>query len=189
MITQRVQDFVSWMFANLARLRNKPAGEVAEAIGDAIAKVDQRLGIEVGQPEDQDRELIVTAYSDPTLFPVVLQIVESISDIPGWVFVALKPPRGFAFTVSFGEYRVQAKTLEFRATPDITGGIQLLIPRALFMKLPPGQDTEELAWLTVETGIGEELCSRIQHIEFSYSENVKDRQPITKLADFVKKNA
>jgi hypothetical protein len=92
------------------------------------------------------------------------------------------------FAITVGKHRIQAKTLEFMPIPDIVGGIQLLVPRTMINTLHSGQDAEELAWLIVETGIGEELSSHLQHIEFSHSEGVKDKRPITALALFVQQN-
>jgi hypothetical protein len=186
MISEKVRDFASWVTANLARYRNKPSDEVAEAIGDAILKVDQRLGVEVAnQDEDKTTEVIITSYSDASLFSLVHQMVGLLPDVPGWNFGALKPPRGFKFTISINKHKLNVDGIEFSTIPDIVGGVQLLIPQALVENLPLGQDTEELAWLIVETGIGEELSSKLQHVEFSSSENVKDKKPITELQNFV----
>jgi len=181
-----VQSFVSWALEHLPELRDKPAEEAADAIGDAILKVDQGLGVEVSSiDENEDRELIVTAFSDAILFPLVRQIVELLSGVPGWRVIALKPPRGFEFSITVGTQRMRAKTLRFTSIPTIVGGIQLLVAKRILSDMPVEHDCEELAWLIVETGIGEELSSKLQHIEFASAESAKEKQPITKLAEFV----
>jgi hypothetical protein len=183
MMSERVQDFVSWVTANMAWFREQTAEEVAEEIGAAILDVDERLGVEVSQPNgDEDREVIVTAFSDLTVFPLVQEIVERIPHIQGWKFIPLKPPRGFDFTLSVGGYELKASKLEFRLIPEIEGGVQLLIPSPLFEMLPVGQEREEMAWLIVEGGIGEELSAKLKLIEFAGMERAKNKHPITELA-------
>lgn len=186
MTAQTVKDFVSWAIAHLPSMGNKPAEQVANAMAEVLLRLDPRLGVEVSDPNKGNREVIITAYSDPTLFPIVREIVEHASDISGWNFVALKPPRGFDFLISAGKHQLQANTLEFAPIADIDCGIQLLVPRETYMKLPPAENKEELAWLIVETGLGEELTSKLKHIEFAIKENVGERNPITMLGAFLK---
>ena len=45
--------------------------------------------------------------------------------------------------------------------------------------LPVGQEREEMAWLIVECGIGEELSAKIKHIEFAGRERAENKHPIT----------
>jgi len=185
-MNQKVQEFVSWALTNMAELRTWPADEVANVISNALLRVDNRLGVEVSEGSvGGGREIIITAYSDRELFPTVHQIVDKIPNVPGWRFVALKPPRGFDFVISLGNNKINANVLSFSPIPDINNGIQLLIPHALYAKFASGGDIEELAWLIVETGIGEELSSKLQHIEFSSSETVQKKKPITELNKYL----
>ncbi len=183
-VGSRIEDFAAWFVASSESLRKKPAEQIAEAVATGIGRVDPRLGIELSKDKNT-QELIITAYSEPSLFGTVHRIVQLIGTRPGWRLIALKPPRGFAFTISVGKHRVQATSLEFAPIAEIAGGIRLLLLPSTFAELATGQDAEELGWLIVETGIGEELASRIHHVEFGNSYDVVDRRPIGRLADFV----
>jgi hypothetical protein len=186
MMDAQVQRFVSWASANIGRLRKKRAEDAADAICEQILKVDGGLGVEVSQPcGKEERELIITAFSDPALFPLVPEIVDRMPPAPGWRFIPLKPPRGFDFTNTVGHHKLQASALEFSPIPEIKGGVQLLVPEALMADLPPENDREEMAWLIVEGGIGEVLASLLAHIEFAAAEGISDKRPISELASFV----
>ena len=124
---------------------------VAGRISDQLLIIDPQLGVEVGDDEPGLREVIVTAFSEPSLFPLVHRIVGSVSDISGWCFVALKPPRGFAFKLSAGGSMIDAKALAFAPIPDVDAGIQLVVSPAILTALPGGREAEELGWLIVET--------------------------------------
>lgn len=185
---ERLKGLVSWVEENLGRLRDAPATVVADQLGDEILRVDGRLGVEVADASSEDRrEVLVTAFSDPALFPLVHRIAESLPDLPGWRFLPLKPPRGFAFKLTIGGHQVDARSLEFAPATGIDAGIQLIVSSAVFDALPAGQEAEELAWLVVETGIGEELSGRLQHIEFAVRDGTGDCLPVTQLADYVRK--
>ena len=128
---ERIRNFALWVSANLTRLRHSSAPDVAADLAEELLKIDPRLGVEVSEyVGGQDREVIVTAYSDPSLFQVVRQIVELLSENPGWRFVALKPPRGCAFTITLGDHKLRASTLEFTSILDWVCGVQPTLPVA-----------------------------------------------------------
>lgn len=163
------QRFVEWFKASSARLLALAPEEAAEEIGSKLIEFDKRLGVEVGEepaePNPPVRELIVTAFSDPDVFDDVRLIVQGVSKTPGWQVVALKPPRGFSFTVELGNRTVDARDLKYVMLPN--HGIGLVVPSEVMEFLrPEDRDTEELAWLIVEGGIGEELAAKLNHIEF-----------------------
>jgi len=186
MTTDAARNFVSWGFHNLPELRNQSAEEAAESIGNELLTIDQGLGVEVSDIcHGEDRELIVTAFSDPALFSLVRDIVQQLSSVPGWRVIALKPPRGFEFTLTVGKQRVHAKNLEFTPIPSIVAGVRLLVAQKCLVEIAKKPDSKELAWLIVETGIGEELSSKLQLIEFGSNARAKGKQPITKLAEYV----
>jgi hypothetical protein len=186
-IDRRVQTFVSWVHDNAARLRAQPARAVADELGDAALQVHGQLGVEVADEDDGAREVIVTAFSDPSLFPLVRRIVDLLSDVSGWSFVCLKQPRGFAFTLEVGECQLDAEMLGFAPLSEIPGGIRLIAREEVLAALPPSEEAEELAWLIVETGVGEELAGQVQHVEFASAEEVvSDRRPIEELAGYLR---
>lgn len=183
---EKVETLVAWARKNLPGLRHEPSAIVADRLGDEVLGVDGQLGVEVADDSPSAREIIVTAFSEPRLFETVRRIVDSLSGIRGWRFVALKPPRGFAFALSIGESRVEAKDLAFRPIPEIEAGIQLVTPP--MVPAPSGEEAEELAWLVAETGLGEELAGLLQHVEFSNAEATEERHPIGELEAYVRAN-
>ena len=99
--------------------------------------------------------------------------------------MALKPPRGFDFAISVAGHRLQAKNLEFAPIADIPNGIQVVTTSNIFENLPEGKQAEELAWLIVETGIGEALTGQLRHIEFANIQLTKERRPISELETYL----
>jgi hypothetical protein len=187
MMTKTPQKLADWFHANAQRLRNLPAEQAAEELGEFVITLDERLGVEIADDLDRagTREVIVTAFSDSTAFELVKQLVNVLSDLEEWTFVALKPPRGFNFKLSLGNHAVEAKTLEFAPMPGTVPGIRILIPDSLVHQIRDEQ-AEELAWLIVETGIGEELCGRLHHIELASRSSADVTWPISELAGYVK---
>jgi hypothetical protein len=182
----KIEYFISWVHENAARLLTEAADVVADQLGDALLHLNSQLGVEVAEDSEKDaREVIITAFSDPNLFYIVYLVVELLQDIPGWNFVALKQPRGFAFKLIVGGYQLDAKTLKFTPIPDISGGFQLIVSPQMLRALPTGQEAEEFAWLIVETGIGEELAGRLQHLEFVSSEEVRNGHSITEMEAYI----
>ena len=184
----KVVAFAAWAHEKLPPLRHELSDVVAGRISDQLLIIDPQLGVEVGDDEPGLREVIVTAFSEPSLFPLVHRIVGSVSDISGWCFVALKPPRGFAFKLSAGGSMIDAKALAFAPIPDVDAGIQLVVSPAILTALPGGREAEELGWLIVETGIGEELAGRVQHVEFCSAGATGESLPIAELESYVRTN-
>lgn len=182
------QRFSEYMRGQAGRLRKMDASDAADEIGDLLVSIDHRLGVEVAEDDDSDeREVIVTAFSDATAFDLVELIVAELPNLPGWHFVALKPPRGFDFTVSIENQKLDAKLLEFTPLPE-RGAIALVVPPALVDQVA-GAESEELAWLIVETGIGERLAGQVQHVEFVSADRARVKWPIDQLPSYVQRLA
>lgn len=182
-LEKRIVEFEAWARANLGRLHRMPASEAAEELGGALLRIDEQLGVEVEEGGSANREVIVTAFSDRTRFELVRRIVAGLGEHRGWTFVALKPARGFAFTLTLGNSPVSASRLQFEPIEDISGGVRILVESSIF--LPPESAATEWGWLIVETGLGEELAARIPHIEVAASRPGAGARPLTALADFV----
>lgn len=185
----RAHQFAEFMRAHATRLRKMVASDAAEEIGDLVVSLDKRLGIEVAEDDDSDeREVIITAFSDPTAFDLVESLAAELQDLPGWRFVALKPPRGFDFTLAIEGHRLNAKLLEFTPLPE-RGSIALVLPTALAGQVAGAEAAEELAWLIVETGIGEKLAAHVQHVELISADRAKVKWPIDRLGTYVEQLA
>lgn len=167
-----IQAFVEWARAHLDSLRNSPSEYVANLVFAELEKVAPELGVEVGDSSSDRRELILTAFSDPDFFQLVKEIADQINPINGWSVVPLKPPRGFKFNIALGRRKITANSLKFEELPGVHLGIRIICPMGLLKDLNTGQ-REELGWLIVESGVGEELSAMIQHIEFVEKDGVE----------------
>lgn len=183
----KVEDAVEWFRSNATRLNSKPAQLIADEFGDVLLAIDEQLGLEVSKEfsSEGEREIILTTFSEPRLFSLVRRLVELLNETPGWCFVPLKPPRGFDFKLMLAESYINAADLSYAGIPDIEGGVQLLLSPGTLNELPA--DSQEMAWLVVETGIGEELTAKLAHVEFASRANSKDYEPIANLRNYVEK--
>lgn len=177
-----LNDFAQWFRMESGRLRHTPSEQVVDETLDYLTKIDDRIGVEVLRDEQAgDRELILTGFSDPEVFPVIYEIAEALNDIEGWKIVPLKPARGFGFSITVDGNKLAAKDLRFRAIDSIPNGFQLIAPGISVS----GGEAEEMAWLIVETGIGEEASGRITHLEFGGPQDRQNSRPISELADSI----
>jgi len=180
----QIRAFVSWARENLGRIHSKSADDAASEISEALLQVDARLGVEIEEDVSDQRELIITAFSDPECFSLVREIISQLQALNGWRAVALKPPRGFDFAISMGGFEVQASDLEF--DEEFTTGAHVRILVDTSVPLPAPEAVEELAWLLIETGIGEELAGRLQHVEFAVRPPDASAIPIARLAEYLR---
>ena len=181
------QVFREWLVGQAEGLRRLPPEQAAEEIGDFVQSIDQRLGAEVaddGDGTDSPRELVVTAFSDQTAFELVKALVEALPPIDGWTVTALKPPRGFDFQLDLDGTSIDASTLEFSPAAGAERGIHLLLSAQSAEEIAELDD--ELAWLIVEAGIGEELCARLGEVRFAPWTEARMRWPLRQLAEYVK---
>ena len=152
--------------------------DAAEEMGDFLVSLDEGLGIEVlGEDSQASRHVIVTAFSDPTKFSLVTRLVNAL-EVPGWSFEGLKPPRGFAFTIALDDVALDAKALKF-CFDSASRSLLLTLPPHLMRALP--EDSRELAWLLVETGVGERLAAELESVSFAYPSDVPASSPIVEL--------
>lgn len=186
MTDDELNNLISWVAKTLPSLGGEEASVVADAIGGQVLSLDQRLGVEVSDHRaTQPREIIFTSYSDSSLFQDIRRIVAALPHVSGWQFIALKPARGFDFSINLGGFKLKANRLNFAPIEEIDCGIQLLIPHEMYSRIANTDDAEELAWLITETGIGEELSSKINHIEFADASKNKGGQNIKNIGNFV----
>jgi hypothetical protein len=181
-----VSSFAAWFQKNAGRLRVAPAVEVADALSEQLLRVDSQLGVEVADATSDPREVILTAFSDPSLFRLVRKLAAEVNRVRGWTFTALKPARGFAFALRVGPHHVNASSLSFIPIDDIHG-VQILLSESI-NDVADGPQLKELGWLIVETGIGEELAGVVQDVEIVSRSARGIARPIDELASYVKQN-
>lgn len=171
-------ELVDWINKNQRRFTRQPVESVADSIADFLETLDGQLGVEIAEVEGVT-EVIITAYSDPVWFRCIQQAVARFEPCEGVRYLALKPARGFDFKLNFDGVSLQAKSLRFAPLSDVEGGIALLCPPE---SEPPAHDlaAEEVGWLVVETGLGEEAAASLAHVEF-HAEGYEDAVPIEEL--------
>ena len=158
-------DFWRWFSSEAAGLACADGQSVVERVGAKLNAFDPRIGIEVSDPAEQ-RELIITAWSQPDVFPVVQDLMAAAPrEVPGWTIFALKPPRGFEFGIDVDGLRIDAGALRFDplASPQapMALGIRLYVTGA-----PPDDPRWSRAVpLILETGIGERALVQIGYLE------------------------
>ena len=182
---ESVDSFGSWVAENHCLLRDVEPEVAADELYAELKKISEALGVEVSDSDGGLRKIIITAFSDPKLFGLVHALVQSASRVTDIEFIALKPPRGFGFKVQIAGNELVAKDLGFQLIADLSRAVRLLVGQDILRDLSDSGDAEEMAWLVVETGIGERLAGYIQHIEFSATADSSEQFKIDRLAELV----
>lgn len=185
-----IAELWEWVSEQSAELLTADGQTLADEVEQRIRAIDSRLGVEVSAPSDSDdqpRELIITAWSEPSAFQSAREIIAAAPQLPGWRFIALKPPRGFAFAINIDGLHVDASELAFdplsaEENPKLLG-IRLYVPSAT-------DDNDErlnrALPLILETGIGEEAAAQIDHTDFVAGPPQDDKAlPIEQLLPYV----
>ncbi|MFT3686106.1 MAG: hypothetical protein QM783_14495 [Phycisphaerales bacterium] len=154
--------FWSWFRQNKARLDllddpDEPLWD--EALAE-LAKVHPDLRFALSSLEDApkgaDRELVLTASCDIELFATVDALVAAAPKLPGWTWVALKPPMGFDFESEYEDLTLDPAEMWFFPVRDSARPRQLALRIAV-----PGitrrreQQYFEAVAMILETGLGE----------------------------------
>jgi hypothetical protein len=113
-LQERISVFWAWFVAKEHDLRSATGD--TDSLGDAVIcglhKIDEHLYFEVCV-NATPCEFIITVEGRNELFPVVDAAIEAAPAIPGWTFIALKPPMGFDFTTTYEGITFDPKTMWF----------------------------------------------------------------------------
>jgi hypothetical protein len=161
--------FWQWFSTEAPRLAAADPDAVAERVGAKLHAVDPQLGVEVGRAavgaEAGGRELVLTAEGRSALFPRVWELVAKAPRLDGWRVVALRPARGFDFTLEEGGVTLDGAQLTFlpleRPEEPRHFGLRVYVPDAL----AEDEDIEEAVWRLLQVGVGEEAASHLEHLE------------------------
>jgi len=179
-------EFWRWVSEASAELLEADGQHVADEIEQRLSEIDKRLGVEISGPAEP-REMIITAWSDPSAFAAVRELVAAAPALPGWRIIALKPPRGFEFGIDLDGLKVDANELRFEPLgapedPKLLG-IRIYVPSA-------GDDDDERLGralpLILESGIGEEAAAQIDHSEYVAGAGDETALPIRELLRYVR---
>jgi hypothetical protein len=180
-----ISQFWPWFATQTGHWKTATPAAIADSLQATLQRVDSRLGVEIAC-DDSGHEVIVTAGGDPAAFPVAKAVVQAAPSIRGWTFLALKPPRGFEFTIGLNNAQLSASDLKFEPLESPQRPDQLGIRVYLPPPLPDKQQANEMIWLIVETGIGEEAATRIAFLDVAPLDKPHgELLPISDLAAYV----
>jgi len=125
--------FWDWLAPHAARLAELADGGASfwDEILAQLKAIDDGLWMEVGGGMEP-RELVLTASGNPDLFDLVDAVAAQARPLAGWRVVALKPPMGFDFSLTWEGVTVEPQAswfepLESRDTPDVLG-LRVAVP-------------------------------------------------------------
>lgn len=178
--------FTMWFRRQSQSLAGLDVAEIVNRLHSELSRLDPNLGVEVSEPDSEGvRELIVTANGHTDLFHLVREIGSRCADIQGWRVIALKPARGFDYTLTQGGSSLSPEKWEFAALKDEYGnlGLRLFVPGKKIVIVHAVLQT------IVETGVGEEPFSIVEHIEYTQDKSTCDSTqwlPIEVLPEYLR---
>jgi hypothetical protein len=164
---------------------NAPFWDIA--VGQ-LQRLDEHLWFELSQPNGDAREFIVTAEGHEEVFPLADAIVDRAPKIPGWQFLALKPPMGFDFQttyegISFDPRSMWFLPLDSRSRPQDLGlrvGVPNLTPAVK-------RQAQNAVLVILDTALGERAAALdIQFLEVSTLPESPDSQGYIELCELPK---
>lgn len=98
-----IHQFWEWFSAHLSDLdaMTDPDGPVADELLARLQAVNSELWFEISSPGHTPREFVITAQGQVALFELVEELAHRAPTLAGWQVVALKPPMGFGFGLSY----------------------------------------------------------------------------------------
>lgn len=174
----------AWLLPRRDELRARSPDAVAEILTEELAKLDERLEVEVSD-DGTSRRIIISAGRQVGAFDRVRSLVASAPAIPRWAFVALRPARGFEFEFHAGR-RIDARALSFQPLRAEDGrlSIRLLVPNPQF------EGWSDIGWQVIEAGVGEEAAARLAGLEIGTREaGSDDVYPLESLGGYIERHA
>ena len=152
--------------------------------------INKGLWFEMSRPDGNDREFIITAESRTELFKLVETIASQAPELAGWQFVALKPPRGFAFKTNYEGISLNPKSmlflpLEWSDAPEKVG---LRIGVENFSESDRDSITNGV-FVILETGLGERTFGAdVHHVEVCLLPQESEAEgyfPLSNLTEYI----
>jgi hypothetical protein len=161
--------FWQWFRDNADRLHTAIGHDEEAVLSElvtALRRVHRGLTCELGPRDDGSCELVISADGKRDLFPVVRHLVDTAPDVPGWIIIAFRQPKGTQYSISFGTTTLHPDTIWFRLRPEKKGrvGVELYMAgltsgnRQAFEHAAILLLDAALGEYTVETRIGSITC-------------------------------
>ncbi len=136
------------------------------AIGQ-LQRLYEHLWFELSCPNNGVREFIITAEGHEEGFPLVEAIVAGAPKLSRWQFIALKPPKGFDFKMTYEGITFDPRSMWFLPLEDHLPNLGLRIGVPNYSPAVERQ-THNAVLIILDTALGERVATLdIQHTEVS----------------------
>lgn len=180
--------FWNWFAKNSDALLAATDGNAAicRQLGAQIRKVYPGLTWELGPPDQQPRQFVISADGIREVAFAVEQLADAAPSLPGWRLVRFRPrvPDVNGFSIEMNNTKLAVEDIDFRLVPDPPLlGIDLYIPG--LDTAPDPKPLQHAAFLLLDIVLGEyDMIATVGEInfhDFDAPSNTNDRQPMTEL--------
>ena len=150
-----------------------------------------KIYFEIGGSSDEDMELIITAEGDKKYFHKVEELINSAPKLPGWTFIAFKPPMEGHFKSQWGDIELNTEDLWFLPlTNKINPDLGLRIYLRNYDLIENKKLLMTVLYKMLDTIIGEKsFASDISYVDAGLQPDEPEKKgmfPILKLPAFIK---
>ena len=164
---------------------------VLDALLEALHAYDEDLFYLMGGDPAEMVELIITAEGNLEAFPAVRKLIDAAPALPGWEFVAFKPPMGFDFVMRHERATIDGKTAWFQPLTTPSGNFGLRLACDGYLE-EADDDFVYAAEMLLEAGVGELAAFHIRGIDVvrtPESPRTSGFLPLNELEDYVASRA
>jgi hypothetical protein len=187
---RRIQYFWKWSQSHISNIESISNSQDPfwDAVLDQLQRINKNLWFELSRPDTDDRELVLTVEGRTELFSLVEEIITQAPQIPGWKFIALKPPSGFGFRTNYEGILLDPRTMWFLPLENISRpgdlGLRIAVPD---FDVENESQIQNAVSVVLDTGLGEkEAALRIQRIEVCPVPEYPEREGYIELTELPK---
>ena len=187
-----IDEFWHWFQSHLSDFEAliNPDAPFWDVAVSQLKRLNNRLWFELSHPNGGTREFVITAEGHQEAFPIIDAIIASAPVIPGWTFIALKPPMGFDFENNYEGVRFDASTMWFLPLENVSRpqdlGIRVGVPN---FAPDTKRQAENAVLVILDTSLGERAAATdIQYVEVSPLPDSPDAHgylPLPKLPSYI----
>lgn len=150
-----------------------------------------RIYFEIGGLPDEDVELIITAEGDKKYFHKVEELINSAPKLPGWTFIAFKPPMEGHFKSQWSDIELNTEDLWFLPlTNKINADLGIRIYLKNYDLIENKKLLMQVLYKMLDTIVGERSsASDISYVDAGLQPDEPAKRgmhPILKLPAFIK---